>query len=73
MLSSASPKVRPKITAPREIGSDLKRSIKPFFISSAKPIAVEAKVKATVCTKIPGISSCTYPPGWPESIEPPNT
>jgi hypothetical protein len=57
----------------REIGSDLKRSIKPFFISSASPDAVLAKVNATVCTKIPGIRSWTYPPGWPDAIEPPNT
>ena len=51
------------INALREIGSDLKRSINPFFISSANPDAVPAKVNATVCTKIPGINSCTYPPG----------
>ena len=52
-----SPTVRPITTADLEIGSDLKRSIKPFCISAAKPTAVAARVNATVCTKIPGINN----------------
>ena len=58
-FSNPSPSARPKTTALREIGSDLKRSIRPFCISSAKPTAVPASVKATVWTKIPGINNWT--------------
>ena len=57
ILSNESPSVRPRMRAERAIGSDLNRSINPFFISSARPEAVAANVKATVCTKIPGIKS----------------
>ena len=57
MFNNESPSVRPSTSADRAIGSDLNRSIKPFFISSANPEAVAAKVKATVCTNIPGINS----------------
>ena len=63
IFKTPSPKVLPKTTADLEIGKDLKRSIKPFCISADKPTAVAANVKATVCTNIPGIRSCTYPPG----------
>ncbi|CAB4673114.1 unannotated protein [freshwater metagenome] len=57
MFKRPSPKVRPKTSAEREIGSDLKRSINPLVMSSASPDAVAASVKAVVCTKIPGINS----------------
>ena len=63
IFNTPSPKVRPNTTAALEIGRDLKRSINPFCISAANPTAVAARVKATVCTNIPGISNCTYPPG----------
>ena len=59
IFNTPSPKVRPNTTADLEIGRDLKRSINPFCISADNPTAVEASVKATVCTNIPGISNCT--------------
>ncbi len=40
-----------------EIGRDLNLAINPFCISAVKPTAVPARVNATVCTNMPGISN----------------
>ena len=58
-FSAPSPSALPNTTADLEIGSDLNLEINPFCISAVKPTAVPAKVKATVCTNIPGISNWT--------------
>ena len=59
MLVPTSASVRPARTAERAIGSDRKRSIRPFFRSSASPRAVTKPPKAMVCTMIPGIRKST--------------
>ena len=51
--------VRPISTAERDIGSDRKRSMMPFFMSSARPIAVVVEPKMAFWTKIPGIRNMT--------------
>src|SRR5436190_1795533 len=47
--------VRPTRTAERAIGSERNRSTRPFFMSSARPIAVVVEPKIAFCTKMPGI------------------
>ena len=54
-LVTTSERVRPASTAARDIGSERKRSIRPFFRSSARPIAVTKPPKDIVWTMIPGI------------------
>ena len=54
-LVATSASVRPASTAPRDIGSERKRSISPFFRSSERPIAVTKPPKNMVCTISPGI------------------
>jgi hypothetical protein len=51
--------VLPASTAPRAIGSERKRSIRPFLRSSARPIAVTKPPNDMVCTMIPGIRKST--------------
>ncbi len=51
--------VRPASTAARDIGSERKRSIRPFFRSSERPSAVTKPPKAMVWTMIPGIRKST--------------
>jgi hypothetical protein len=57
VLISAS--VRPVKTAERDIGSERKRSINPFFRSSASPSAVTKPPKTIDWTMIPGIRKST--------------
>ena len=52
--------VRPTRTAERAIGSERNRSTRPFFMSSARPIAVVVEPKIAFCTKMPGIRNITY-------------
>ena len=59
MLVATSARVRPASTAERDIGSERKRSMSPFFRSSASPSAVTKPPKAIVCTMIPGIRKST--------------
>ena len=54
-LRTRSAVVRPASTAERAMGRARKRSIKPFWRSSASPTAVLTAPKVTVCTKTPGI------------------
>ena len=54
-LVTTSARVRPARTAPRDIGSERKRSIRPFFRSSERPSAVMKPPKDIVWTMIPGI------------------
>ena len=56
---ATSASVRPASTAERAIGSERKRSISPFFRSSASPRAVTNPPKDIVCTMIPGIRKST--------------
>ena len=58
-LTTTSDAVRPASTAERAIGSERKRSIRPFFRSSLSPTAVSAPPKQIVCTRIPGIRKST--------------
>ena len=51
--------VRPISTADLAIGRERNRSIRPFFMSSASPIAVVVEPKIAFCTKMPGIRNCT--------------
>ncbi len=59
MFSRMSDDVRPASTAPRDIGSDRKRSIRPFCTSSDRPRAVTNPPNAIDCTMIPGIRKST--------------
>ena len=59
MFVTTSPSVRPVSTAERAIGSDRKRSIRPFFRSSASPSAVTKPPKTIDWTMIPGIRKST--------------
>ena len=54
-LLSRSLVVRPTSTADRDIGSERKRSMMPFWMSSAMPAPVIVAPKITVWAKIPGI------------------
>ena len=54
-LVAMSARVRPARTAARDIGSERKRSTRPFFRSSERPSAVTKPPKAIVWTMIPGI------------------
>ena len=54
-----SERIRPATTAGPHIGSERKRSIKPFFRSSASPSAVTKPPKTIDCTMIPGIRKST--------------
>ena len=54
-ITTVSAAVRPASTADRTIGSDLNRSISPFWRSSASPTPVCSAAKIAVCTKMPGI------------------
>src|SRR3954453_353695 len=58
-LSATSEIVRPRSTAPRDIGSERKRSIRPFLTSSASPSAVTNPPNAIDWTMIPGIRKST--------------
>ena len=60
VLVAMSARVRPARTAARDIGSERKRSISPFFRSSDRPSAVTKPPKAIVWTMIPGIRKSTY-------------
>ncbi len=51
--------VRPTRTADRAIGSERNRSMMPFFMSSARPIAVVVEPKIAFWMKMPGIRNCT--------------
>ena len=51
--------VRPVSTAARDIGSERKRSISPFFRSSDSPSAVTKPPKVIDWTMIPGIRKST--------------
>ncbi len=55
MFVPMSDRTRPVSTAGLHMGSDRKRSISPFFKSSASPSAVTKPPKAIDCTMIPGI------------------
>ena len=55
MLVAMSAMVRPARTAPRDIGSERKRSIRPFLRSSESPRAVTKPPNDIVWTRIPGI------------------
>ena len=58
-FSAMSDSVRPASTAPRDIGSERKRSISPFFRSSASPRAVTNPPKTMDWTMIPGMRKST--------------
>jgi hypothetical protein len=58
-LTITSENVRPASTAERAIGSERKRSIRPFLRSSVSPTAVSAPPKQIVCTRMPGIRKST--------------
>ncbi len=58
-LSTTSESVRPPSTAPRAIGSERKRSIRPLRTSSLSPSAVAKPPKAVFWTMIPGIRKST--------------
>ena len=47
--------VRPVSTAPRAMGSERKRSMRPLCMSSAMPAPAPAVAKVTVCAKMPAI------------------
>jgi hypothetical protein len=47
--------VLPISTADRDIGSERKRSMMPFCMSSAMPAPVKVAPKMAVCAKIPAI------------------
>ena len=51
--------VRPPSTAERDMGSERKRSIRPFWTSSDDPSAVTNPPKAIDWTMIPGIRKST--------------
>ena len=50
--------VRPMSTAPGYIGSERRRSMMPFWRSSAMPTLVNAELNSTVWVKMPGITYC---------------
>jgi hypothetical protein len=54
-----SARMRPEITAGLHIGRERKRSIRPFFRSSARPSAVTKPPKTIDWTMIPGIRKST--------------
>ena len=54
-----SARIRPAITAGPHIGSERKRSIRPFFRSSESPSAVTKPPKTIDWTMIPGIRKST--------------
>ena len=54
-FTTTSASVRPASTAERAIGSERKRSIRPFFMSSTRPTAVSAPPKVMFWTMMPGI------------------
>ena len=58
-LSTMSENVRPVSTAARDIGSERKRSIRPFCTSSDRPSAVTKPPNAIDCTMMPGIRKST--------------
>ena len=58
-LSAMSEIVRPVSTAARDIGSERKRSIRPFCTSSDNPRAVVKPPKAIDWAMIPGIRKST--------------
>ena len=58
-LVATSARVRPVSTAEGVIGSDRKRSMSPFFRSSASPSAVTNPPNAIDWTRIPGIRKST--------------
>ena len=58
-LVGTSASVRPASTAPRDIGSERKRSIRPFLRSSASPSAVTKPPKDIVWATMPGIRKST--------------
>ncbi len=58
-LSSTSENVRPVSTAARDMGSDRKRSMRPFWTSSDRPSAVTNPPKAIDWTMMPGIRKST--------------
>ena len=51
--------VRPASTDTRAVGSDRKRSMRPFVRSSARPSAVTNPPKAMFCARMPGIRKST--------------
>ena len=51
--------VRPASTDARAVGSERKRSIRPFVMSSASPSAVTKPPKAMFWAMIPGIRKST--------------
>ncbi len=59
MFVATSAIVRPASTAPRDIGSERKRSISPFLRSSASPSAVTKPPKNIVWAISPGITKST--------------
>ena len=58
-LSRTSDSVRPVSTAARDIGSERKRSIRPFWTSSESPSAVTNPPNAIDWTMMPGIRKST--------------
>ena len=58
-LSTTSENVRPVSTAARDIGSERKRSIRPFWTSSESPSAVTKPPNAIDWTMMPGIRKST--------------
>jgi ABC-2 type transport system ATP-binding protein len=58
-LSAMSEKVRPVSTAARDIGSERKRSMRPFLTSSDSPSAVTKPPNAIDWTMIPGMRKST--------------
>ena len=58
-LSTMSENVRPASTAARDIGSERKRSIRPFLTSSESPSAVTNPPNAIDWTMMPGIRKST--------------
>ena len=59
VLVSTSASVRPASTEARAVGSERKRSIRPFLRSSARPSAVTNPPNAMFWTMIPGIRKST--------------
>ncbi len=58
-LRNRSERVRPASSAPRDIGSERNRSIRPRWRSSASPTPVTMLPKIAVWMKIPGIRKST--------------
>src|SRR5437868_4417898 len=64
---------RPLSTAPRAIGNERKRSMRPLLMSSQMPTAVVAEAKITVWAKMPGMRNSLYDPPSGNGIAPPKT